>query len=148
METEPDPIRKQYCQELLKTGHAWNAPAGLFFSFQKYLDGLPWGPTNLNHSRIAGAERANREVLNDQELRDWLNNARVARRPRVAVYWGLFEPVVLVETDWALKRLEWLSDFHPTGLFLFGLEMKDGKWTPHFEEWLQYDGASHLVAMR
>jgi hypothetical protein len=134
--------------ELLKTGRAWNAPSGLFYSFQKYLDKLPWGVSKLDASHIDGAERANRDYLSEQQLSDWLNTALVARRPRVAVYWGIYDPVVAVETEWALRRLDWLADFHPMGLFLFGLELQDGKWTPHFEEWLQYDGGSHLIAMR
>ncbi|MCB9935647.1 MAG: hypothetical protein H6840_08125 [Planctomycetes bacterium] len=148
MDTEPDRIHTRQRDELLKTGRAWLAPAGLFFAFQKYLETLPWGAHALDTRRLPEALRVDSHRLSEQELADWLNAARIANSPRVGVYWSAFEPVLLIETEWALKRLNWLADFHPQGLFLFGLELEQGKWTPHFEDWLHYDGRSSYTATR
>jgi hypothetical protein len=148
MENEVERIRFQQRAELIKTGHAWQAPNGLTFAFQKYLATLPWGAHSLDTRRLPHAERVDSHQLTEQELADWLNAAHVANCRRVGVYWGAFGPVLLLETDWALKRLEWLAEFHPHGLFLFGLKLEDGKWTPHFEDWLQYDGRSSFTAIR
>lgn len=148
MENEADRIRFQQRAELIKSGLAWPAPRGLIFSFQKFLAGLPWGDHALDIRRLSTAARVNSHRLPEPELHAWLRESRVARRPRVGLYWGAFEPVLLVETEWALKRLEWLAEFHAHGLFLFGLELENGKWTPHFEDWLQYDGRSSFTAVR
>ncbi len=148
MHTEADRIRAQQRHELLKTGHAWRAPPALFFAFQKYLATLPWNTHGVDVSRLSSAARTNLHRLSPQELNEWLHQARLARHSRIGVYWGAFEPVLLLETDWALKRLEWLAEFHTHGLFLFGLELEDGKWTPHFEDWLHYDGRSSYTAIR
>lgn len=148
MKTEADQIRFQQRAELIKTGHAWPAPNGLIFAFQKFLSELPWGEHALDIRRLPSAERVNSHHMPGPDLLVWLNDARIAKRPRVGVYWGAFEPVLVIETAWALKRLEWLAEFHPLGLFLFGLELENEKWAPHFEDWLQYDGRSSFTAVR
>jgi hypothetical protein len=147
METEADRLRTRHRHELLRTGRAWTAPKGLFYSFQKYLDGLPWGVSQIDHSRVEGAQHLQREHVNPAELEQWLGRIRVANRPRVGIYWGIFDPVIIADSRYALRSLDWLSSFHPMGLFLFGLEQEDGKWTPHFEDWLQFDGGSHFIAI-
>jgi hypothetical protein len=147
METEAERLRSKHRHELLRTGRAWPAPKGLFYSFQKYLDSLPWGASQIDHSRVEGAEHVKREHVNAGELAQWLHELRVARRPRVGAYWGIFDSVVIVDTHYALESLDWLSSYHPMGLFLFGIEHEQGKWTPHFEDWLQFDGGSHFIAI-
>jgi hypothetical protein len=148
MQTEAARLRNKHRRELLRTGRAWPAPKGLFYSFQKYLDTLPWGTSQVDERHIEGAVHLNRDQLPPEELAAWLSQLRVARNPRAGVYWGISDPVVLIDTSYALQSLDWLSSYHPTGLFLFGLEQEQGKWTPHFEDWLQYDGGSHFIAIR
>jgi hypothetical protein len=148
METEADRLRVKHRNELLRTGRAWPAPKGLFYSFQKFLDGLPWGVSQIDHGRVESAEHLNRDQHTIDALAEWLRETRVARRPRVGAYWGIFDPVVVMDTQFALKSLDWLISYHPMGLFLFGIEQEQGKWTPHFEDWLQFDGGSHFIAIR
>jgi hypothetical protein len=148
METEAQRLRAKHRNELLRTGRAWPAPKGLFYSFQKYLDSLPWGVSQVDERRIEGAVRVNRDRVAAADLAGWLADVRIARRPRVGAYWGIFDPVIVIDTAYALQSLDWLTSYHPMGLFLFGIEQEQGKWTPHFEDWLQYDGGSHFIAIR
>ena len=148
METEAARLREKHRIELLRTGRAWPAPKGLFYSFQKYLDTLPWGSSQVDSTRIESAKHVQREHLNPQELAQWLADTRVGRRPRAGAYWGIFDPVVLLDTRYALESLDWLSSHHPQGLFLFGIQEEQGKLMPHFEDWLQFDGGSHFIAIR
>ena len=147
MQTEAQQLRSRHRAELLRTGRAWPAPNGLFYSFQKYLDSLPWGSRQVDSARIEGARHLQREHVNADELARWLAETRVARRPKVGAYWGIFDPVVVIDSGYALRSLDWLSSYHPQGLFLFGLEQANGRWSPRFEDWLQYDGGSHFIAI-
>jgi hypothetical protein len=89
METEADRLRAKHRNELLRTGRAWPTPRGLFYSFQKYLDRLPWGVSQVDERRIEGAVRVNRDDIAAHELAAWLADVRIARRPRVGAYWGI-----------------------------------------------------------
>jgi len=148
METDARSLRARHRRELLRTGRAWPAPNGMFYAIQKFLDRLPWGTSHVDYARIEAATPLQRDHADAQAQADWLRGTRLARHPRVGVYWGIFDPVIVVDTEYALRSLDWLSSHHPMGLFLFGLSNEQGKWAPRFEDWLQFDGGSRIIAIR